>query len=749
VSAGQQTTRVDRAWIIGRALFWLAAAFYVVELCRRNITLGDEGYILSQAAAMLDGKVLYRDLDLFVSPGIWYLVAGLFSLAGTEILVTRWAAASCLLATMLVCRRIVAEVGGPRWGDVAPVVIAVFAMWAFPAWSFAFYSPWATLFALIGLACVLSWMRSDRTVWLLACGVACGLSLVFKQNYGAFAAIGCGIAIATDLALRRPGPTSVTTWVIAVLRLGVPVMIGFASLLLPLVALLWYQGALPAAYDSLVLRPFQGFVDSHSIPYLAFGDIGSFQQLRRSFGYIYRAVPMSVTDISSRWPGWALWIVDLLHWGLYWLPPALSLGVLVRTWRCRERASIQDRALLAISAFSLIYFLGVFPRADLNHLINVFQPMLCLATATAAVAFGAGLSAATPLRRAAALTCLLVFAGYSVVAAAWMNDIRKLFAFPVTAPRGGVLVSQIDATLINAEVALIQDLVPAGESTFAIPGLSMIPFLAERPMPTRFYNYYAVHVGFDSGVSAAREIDESDARVILSEYENFFSDPEGMLSYAPALTDYIRREFIPTRSLGDHRHMLLERRKRSRDDIPGISLNFLCRSVQGGPSYTYPQEHLLYSSLHHSFTSMWGNSGMALSVCRTQIPDRGNLHVQLELRQEDSALEGGIARADAWIWPDVGEPTRLFATEWSLATDLPIDSPAPREFDSSLRRWAGETVTLMLRSHVEADIQSQGYDPARLEVIWNDGLLESTDYLLGPKLPSPGEPALAENEAAQ
>lgn len=55
----------------GLALVGCAAvAAFAYSVCRRAIVISDEGYLLSQVVDMLAGKVLYRDMDAFVSPGI-------------------------------------------------------------------------------------------------------------------------------------------------------------------------------------------------------------------------------------------------------------------------------------------------------------------------------------------------------------------------------------------------------------------------------------------------------------------------------------------------------------------------------------------------------------------------------------------------------------------------------------------------------------------------------------------------------
>jgi hypothetical protein len=194
------------ALFFARVALWSVSALVLWALCRRGLTLGDEGYLLSQAADLLAGKVPYRDFDLFVTPGVWYLIAGIFSITGPSVIATRLASAACMLAIMLVMRRIVRSSGSSLWGDFAAALIPIFAVWAWPAWSFSFYSPWATLAALAGLACTLEWMRSRRGLWLVAAGAVLGVAIGFKQNYGVFAAAGCAAAVLLDeIALAPDG----------------------------------------------------------------------------------------------------------------------------------------------------------------------------------------------------------------------------------------------------------------------------------------------------------------------------------------------------------------------------------------------------------------------------------------------------------------------------------------------------------------------------------------------------------------
>ncbi|HUQ53540.1 MAG TPA: hypothetical protein VM692_15040, partial [Gammaproteobacteria bacterium] len=139
--------------------FWLGAALFAVELARRSITLGDEGYLMNQSLDLASGKVPYRDFDLFVTPGAWLLNALVFTVFGPSIVVTRYVAALSLVAAMAVAAGIVRETlradlrrpSRGRWSRFAAALTGMLAVWAFPAWTISFYSPYATLAAMTGL----------------------------------------------------------------------------------------------------------------------------------------------------------------------------------------------------------------------------------------------------------------------------------------------------------------------------------------------------------------------------------------------------------------------------------------------------------------------------------------------------------------------------------------------------------------------------------------------------------------------
>lgn len=718
-----------------RAAFWATAATLAFALCRRGLTLSDEGDLLSGAAAILQGKIPYRDLDMFVTPGAWYLNAAIFAFSGPSVIATRIAAATCLLATMAVTRRIVRISGGPLWGDFAAGLIAIFAVWAWPAWTWSFYSPWATLFSSAALACTLEWMRSRRPAWLLTCGLMLGLAIAFKQNYGVFAAVGCALAVLLEEVAAAAAPEiswraiSWRTVAQRTLRAGLRIALGGILVLLPGIAWLAWQGALPAAFDLLVLRPFQGFIDAHSIRYVRIGDLWRQAQIWSAAGMIYMAVPITATSVPMRWPSSAVSLTVVLSVALYWIPVFGFAGFgLHGLLRLRRQPAFSERALLATVVFAAVYFLGVFPRCDFNHLINVYQPVLAMLVAGAAANFGHGRWRSGVMHKTCAGAAALLFLCFAGVAAVWMNDLRKTLWLPLHAPRAGVLVDGLTSLMLDDEIELLRTLTADDEPVFALPDLSMIPFLAERPMPTRYHNFYSVHIGQDAGRDAARDIEQSGARVVVATYENFFADPTRMLTYGRELTEYLRVNFRPVFSLGNQNHMVLVRRKKPLDETPSRPLLMMCDVPADGVAKTFAREHLLFWSLHHSFRGAWATYNQRLTSCQFQVPADARLRLALELRQPVPAPEAASARAQVWLFRDRGRPRRLLEHEWPLAAEIASIRKAGQEFEIDLSRWNGEVVNLLLRTVVDGAVPQSPFDGSGLSVMWNDPRVESPEY---------------------
>ena len=535
-SSGFMRKRFDASLLL---LFGLVFAFGL-SLARRAIVLSDEGYLLLQALDMANGKVVYRDMDSFVAPGVWFLLAGVFSVFEPSVLASRVVALLGYTGTAWVCYRIVFETSGRVVGFSAVAALMVFTVWAFPAWTFSFYSPYSILFALAALTRLLVWRRTRRDRELVLSGVLLGLSLTFKQNYGVLALLGAGIAV---LAIRLEARERPVAALGGALRSGLRLCVGLALVGVPLLAYFVHHDALAPTFEALVLHPFADFLGKHDIPYLRLSGLWNREQIDGVGRLTYTAYAFTNSAMRFHWYPFFLHGVERLHVLMYWLPLlAFGLGAWLSVSPTGRDRPI-DGGLLSVLAVCGFLFLGVLPRADYNHLVNVYQPAIIAVAVVAQRCVQRARASPPRFARTIAAACGVLMLLYAYVAAYWYLDIVNRMDTRISSPRAGVLVTEAEARMIDFEVNAIRSRTRLREPVLTLPGLSMLNFLAERPMPSRYYNLYAVHVAHDQGAGVVEGAKANRVQLAVAEYNDFFSERVRLREYAPALTSYIRRNF--------------------------------------------------------------------------------------------------------------------------------------------------------------------------------------------------------------
>ena len=142
----------------------LAASVLGAFLCGlalhdKGIVLGEEGQILAEAEAILRGKVLYRDIDAFVAPGVWYLGALIFKIAGTDLNATRWAMVLLSMATAALIYLFSRQVSSPAYAFGSVLFFFALRVFSFPLGNFLFYTEFSLFF---GLAATYGLLRARR-----------------------------------------------------------------------------------------------------------------------------------------------------------------------------------------------------------------------------------------------------------------------------------------------------------------------------------------------------------------------------------------------------------------------------------------------------------------------------------------------------------------------------------------------------------------------------------------------------------
>lgn len=675
----------------------LAVVAIVAPLSRRSINLSDEGYILLQALDMVRGKVLYKDMDAFVSPGIWFLLSALFRVVEPSVLASRALSLGAYVATVGVAYHIVARLTQRTYALACVGMFVIFVVWAFPIWTWTFYSPFAVMFCLFGLAQLLRFGDSGSQRDLFWLGIAFGLAITFKQNYGVFGLVGALFGLAAFRRQADFAPASLPA------NLGAIALGGFA-IGLPVIGYLVVNDAVGAAFKSLVVQPFV-FAGQHSVPYLGptslfeSGILGGTDRLTYGATSIYNIGPPFEWVRTTR-------ILERMHVVLYQVPPVLfALGAWLSFRRSPSSGRRQlDAPLFATLAVAAMIFLGVFPRADYNHLMNVYQPILVLGAVIAHRFAKTYPAPHAPSVVAVRTTATVLLTAYAIVGAYWYWHTLSEMNAKVTPKRGGILERPYTAEKLNQLVEVVWANTRDGDSLLSVPDLAMINFLAERDMPSPYYNLYQHHIAHDGGAAVVEGSRSSATRLAVARYNGFFSDTDRLRDYAPALVDHLDRDFGIQFTAAADNFIFLLARPRPLPERDYTRLLETCVPVSRAQESDYAiREHLLFTTLYqdegpHHEAKEW----IEETRCEVELPDNDpQLLVRPDVYPPQYAEPGATLTFELLVERDDKPAASVlrYRTDVKMPASFQLVRRWPKERRADLSPFAGEKVTLVFRSH--------------------------------------------------
>ena len=155
----------------------LVSALYVAWHLNRGWMPYDEGALGQSAERVLHGELPHRDFDEIYTGGLAFLNAGAFRLLGTTLLPMRLTLFAVFIAWIPAVFAIASRFVRP----IAAGVIAFLAVaWSLPNYTAAMPS-WYNLFiATFGLVALFRHLEDGRRRWLVAAGLAGGLSFLVK-----------------------------------------------------------------------------------------------------------------------------------------------------------------------------------------------------------------------------------------------------------------------------------------------------------------------------------------------------------------------------------------------------------------------------------------------------------------------------------------------------------------------------------------------------------------------------------------
>jgi hypothetical protein len=383
-------------------------------------SLGDEGILLQGADRLLRGEKLYLDFFEFLPPGgflltatwLWGTEVNLFAARTlTVIVIIAIASSSYLIGYRLL-----------RGAAVAAIFAMAWVVMSQGGWTQVNHHWFTTMFCMIQLCALVFWIDAPhRLLFPAVAGLAGGTAAMITPNRGALMLVA---GLAAFSSARR--------------QFGELIVYCATALIVPVLLILYVasQGALSAAFDSVILYPLKQYAGIQSVAYGAGWDI---QNL----------------------------LIVLLF------PAATILAVLhiSRDWR----AALHDRLLRLFVCSALAAFCGFSLRADIAHTTfaaPLIIPLLqyCLAP----VFFSARLF------RLATVSVIGLALGMSLTV--FLTVALLTVRSPeLQTPRGSVKVLRPDTSLI---IQRINDL-PPKDTIFFYPFDPLLAFLTDRVNPSR------------------------------------------------------------------------------------------------------------------------------------------------------------------------------------------------------------------------------------------------------------------------
>lgn len=174
-AAGRLHRSADWRWLLLGVV--LLSAVYVGWHLGRGWVALDEGMLGQSAERVLRGELPHRDFDEAYTGGLTYLSAAAFKLFGTTLFSLRVVLLAVFLAWIPAVYYIASRVVRPI---AAAGVTLLCVVWSLPNYPAPLPS-WYNLFlAVFGTAALFRWLEQPRARWVVAAGVAAGLSCLVK-----------------------------------------------------------------------------------------------------------------------------------------------------------------------------------------------------------------------------------------------------------------------------------------------------------------------------------------------------------------------------------------------------------------------------------------------------------------------------------------------------------------------------------------------------------------------------------------
>jgi hypothetical protein len=642
----------------------------------------EEGALVHTAERMLAGERLYRDILVFAGPLPFELLALLFRIFGTDILVARFALLP-LIALATTATYLIAHRSGT--GPLAHVAAAVWAsapILLFPLVTIFFWTVIAFYLVPVAVYVALRGIESNR--WAVLAGCLVGAVALCKQSSGAVLAAGLFAALVACAPAHARRSRALA------------MILGGTGLAIATVGLFAARGDLTQLLFATVKLPLS-LGESFRAPYFSLWPIGKVDPDLKSsmllyLPYLYYLkygvfAKVDTTIVLLTQLLFALPLLALLATGLLRLWKPLPIPVWLHT-----------AGLLALVA-------DLYPRGDWGHLVHVLPASLTQLVLLAGARVDREGRASLVARPAAVVICFAIYT-CTVSIATWLVLLSAPSAFGPRVPLRPVS-GHSRAASIPRVIEYLRERVGPNEAIFVARQEPLIYFATGTRNPTPF----------EGMITGYREEQE---KIILSELADVRYvvmsdiDQPNYHYYAdelPGVQAYFERHFaVPPDFLIDQ-HSWIVPAVRGKDRGP-VLIDLVKERPHasawlagpGGRTETEQDElpKLGSRQFRRLFPIMVAGYGGGIDF-QIEVPQDALFQADIGLTHANSARGLHMHQAGTVHAVSISRPDGQFDTlEVVRLTDIdPLERARWHPIEVDLSPWAGEAVTLRLEVRTE------------------------------------------------
>ncbi|RJO64028.1 MAG: hypothetical protein C4540_05585 [Candidatus Omnitrophota bacterium] len=557
--------------IVGYIL--LSSSFYNV-----GFPMDDECFSINVCRRILQGDIPYKDFQLHVTPGSFYLQSLMFKIFGQELIINRITTTIVGVFIALLLYYLSLRIMPPAFAIFSS---AVFGIWGTIHLNFLWYSWYADLFALLAVLFLLRYLARKGAWDVFLCGIFIGCTLLCKQNIGlsAFLSVIVGLSL---IRMLQGGKTPLLKREVISLRELLLVGGGMVIAILPFVVYLFWNSALKSAFVWLVLKQQEVTASPIRLLYLPYEFTHSWKYLLGISAvltcmFLFVSFALRLKEEKSLWSKIegalaALFIVyaviylvsagnwltkmfiSSVYYAFIYIPYFLVGFAVLYLWRLlrlkRPLAGETSALLLLVIFVVLQIYFGLLNSSDLIHQILVYPPLWIFVSFLLFKMYS--WESRDPIKKKtwlyfiAVLLFLFIFSGvriaYRKMALWYYSTPIKVFNRSLDIPKARMLkVSQTNKDTVEPLVAYIRAHTEKDERIFVMSFDTIFYFLTDRKSPSYFDNVLLTYVPYYEQPTIIRDLRKNKVNYVIERDQNSSAYP--VKQFYPLLYQYVKANY--------------------------------------------------------------------------------------------------------------------------------------------------------------------------------------------------------------